>query len=165
MDAWWPAALLLLMVGVLLFLCRQPFLSPLFQWLPVPLWCYLLPALGVHLGWLPRETEAALIYRPLIHGLLPVALLLLLLGADLPSVLRTGRRALIAAAAGAVGVLAGVACGVWLMQDQLPAHAWKGAGALVGTWTGGTMNLLALRTLQKAIHLYEGQQGSCSPTD
>jgi uncharacterized membrane protein len=147
MSEWWPAAWLSLMVAALLLLDRQPVLGPLFQWLPVPLWCYLLPAVGLHLGWLPREAAQMPIYRPLIQGLLPIALVLLLLGADLRSILRTGTRALIAAATGAVGVLLGVSLGVWLMRAHLPAQAWKGAGALAGTWTGGTMNLLALRTL------------------
>jgi len=135
------------MVGALLFLSRQPWLGPLFRYMPLPLWCYLLPALGVHVGWLPREAAQASFYRPLIQGLLPIALVLLLLGADLPAILRTGTQALLAAVTGAAGVLLGAVLGVWMMQGMLPAQAWKGAGALVGTWTGGTMNLLALRAL------------------
>ncbi|MBI2104816.1 MAG: DUF819 family protein [Candidatus Omnitrophica bacterium] len=140
----WPAAVLGLIVAAVLLAERRPALQHFFRWLPVPLWCYALPLLAAELGWLPREPAP---YRLLTDQLLPLALALLLLGADLPAVMRTGARALLAALVGAAGIVAGVALGALLLRDALPPDAWKGAGALAGTWTGGTMNLLALRTL------------------
>jgi uncharacterized membrane protein len=134
-------------VAAILAAEREPRLKLLFRWLPVPLWCYALPAIAVTLDWLPREFPDQPIYRPLTTALLPVALALLLFGVDLAAVGRAGRRALRAAAMGALGIAVGAPVGVWLLQGFLPAEAWKGAGALAGTWTGGTMNLLALRTV------------------
>jgi uncharacterized membrane protein len=99
---------------------------------------------AVSLGWLPGGTEP---YRPLTGALLPMALGLLLLGTDLPAVARTGSSALAAAAAGSLGIIGGTIGGVWLFHGALPEDAWKGAGALSGTWTGGSMNLLALRSI------------------
>jgi uncharacterized membrane protein len=108
------------------------------------LWCYAVPMIAVSLGWLPRGHP---VYRSVTDGLLPLALALLLLGVDLPSVARAGSRALAAALVGACGIAVASAGWVWLLRAQLPAEAWKGAGALAGTWTGGSANLLALRTL------------------
>lgn len=119
----------------------------LLRWLPVPLWCYLLPSLAVSLGLLPRETADAPLYRPLTEVLLPLALALLLLGVDVRALRRTGAQALLAAAAGAAGIMAGTAACTWLLASRLPAQAWKGAGSLAATWTGGTMNLLAMRAV------------------
>jgi uncharacterized membrane protein len=48
----------------------------------------------------------------------------------------------------------GAPLGMWALSDLLPPDAWRGVGALAGTWTGGTMNLLALRTV---LHLTDHQ--------
>ncbi len=140
----WPLIGIAAITAAILLASAQPGLAPLFRWLPVPLWCYLLPMLAGAVGWLPQHHVA---YPVLITHLLPLALGLLLLGLDLRAVARAGGRALVAAAIGALGVLVGGVAGLGLLARQLPPEAWRGVGALVGTWTGGTMNLLALRTL------------------
>lgn len=144
MSAWWPAAVLPLIVLVILSASRRARWARAFRWAPAPLWCYVLPAAAVTLGWLPRDTP---VYKLLADALLPFALAVLLLGADLPAIVKTGARSLLAAALGAVGIVVGASLGLWLVRAGLPAQAWKGAGALAGTWTGGTMNLLALRSV------------------
>jgi len=140
----WAIGGIALLVLVLLLAGRHPKLVPLFRWLPVPLWCYFLPAIAVHAGWLPQASDG---YQKLAYAVLPLALGCLLIGIDVPAVLRVGRRAWAAALAGAAGIVAGAVLGVWGMRAWLPAEAWMGAGALAGTWTGGTMNLLALRAV------------------
>ena len=139
-----PIAVLILIVAVILLAARQRILAPLFHWLPVPLWCYALPMAAAALGWLPHEHQA---WRLITSKVLPGALALLLLGVDLAGLRRTGGRLLAAAAAGAAGVVIGAPLGVWLLRGALPPEAWKGAGALAATWTGGTMNMLAARAL------------------
>jgi len=140
----WVAGELATIVGMILLATRRPVSQPLFRWLPVPLWCYALPIAAVALGWLPRHDPA---YRSLTESLLPVALGLLLLGTDLPAVIRSGSQALLAMIIGSAGVMVGAPLGVWLLRTHLPPDAWKGAGSLAATWTGGTMNLLALRSV------------------
>src|SRR3989338_5161128 len=144
MTTWFPLISLTVIVGGILVVSRLPACRPVFRWLPVPLWCYALPLMAVSWGWLPRETP---IYRSLTEQLLPIALILLLLGVDLAAVARSGAKSLIAAGAGALAIILGAPLMVWLLRNDLPAEAWKGAGSLSGTWTGGTMNLLALRPL------------------
>ena len=147
MIVWSAATGLAAIVTGILLLSRRPALQAMFRWLPVPLWCYALPMIAVAVGCLPHDTAQSPVYRPLTNALLPIALSLLLLGADLPSVMRMGPRALLAALVGAAGVMIGTPLGAWLLHRHLPAEAWKGAGALAATWTGGTMNLLALRSI------------------
>ena len=140
----WPAAALALIVLGVMAASRHPAARRIFRWLPLPLWGYALPAALVAAGWLPAQHP---VYRTVTDRMLPVALALLLCGVDLPAAARSGARALAAAVAGAVGIIIGAPLGVWLWHAALPLEAWKGAGALAGTWTGGTMNLLALRTI------------------
>lgn len=142
--AWWPAAVLVALVAALTWTERRPQGRAWFRWLPVPLWCYLLPAFAVTVKLLPPAHPA---YPALTTVLLPVALALLLLGVDLGALLRTSSRALIMAIIGAAGIMGGAVLGARLLRAWLPAEAWKGAGTLAATWTGGTMNLLSLRTV------------------
>lgn len=144
MKTVWALGGLAAIVAVILWASRRHAWQPAFRWLPVPLWCYALPLVAVELGGLPAEPAA---YRLLTDRLLPIALALLLLGVDLPAVIRTGGQALTAALIGAAGIVTGAAAGLWILKAHLPPEAWKGAGALAGTWTGGTMNLLALRSV------------------
>ncbi|MBI4341125.1 MAG: DUF819 family protein [Candidatus Omnitrophica bacterium] len=144
MGGWWPVAGLILLVTAISLASRQATLRQLFRWLPVPLWCYALPIASVALHLLPSAHPA---YAQLTTWLLPVALACLLLGVDLPAIAASGRQALAAAAIGAAGIMVGAPLGVWLLQGWLPPEAWKGAGALAATWTGGTMNLLSMRSV------------------
>ena len=144
MTTAWALAGLIAIVGIVLWASRRPAGERVCRWLPVPLWCYALPLLATTLGWLPPLHPA---YRSVADLVLPFALILLLLGIDLPSVVSTGRRALLAAVIGAATIVIGAPLGVWVLRGHLPPDAWKGAGALAGTWTGGTMNLLALRSI------------------
>lgn len=94
--------------------------------------------------WLPQKHPT---YGLITSQLLPFALGLLLLNVHLPTVLRVGWRALVAMGAGAASIVAGMPLIAWLLRSQFPPEAWKGVGTLAGTWTGGSMNLLALRTI------------------
>jgi uncharacterized membrane protein len=104
----------------------------------------MLPLVAVTLGLLPSGSKT---YRALNDLLLPFALGLLLLGIDWQSVFRAGWRMLAATAIGCASIVAGAPLVAWLLRAHLPAEAWKGVGTLAATWTGGSMNLLAMRTL------------------
>ena len=95
MTTAWALGGLVAIVAAIHWAHRRPGWQAAFRWLPVPLWCYALPMLGTTLGALPRAHP---VYPALTGGLLPVALGLLLLGVDVPAVIRAGSRALGAAA-------------------------------------------------------------------
>jgi len=58
-----------------------------------------------------------------------------------------GTQVLIAMLVGAVGIVLGGPIMLWWLQSRLPAESWKGIGILAATWTGGSLNMLALRTI------------------
>ncbi len=139
-----PSLVLFGLVTLVVLLSQRTACRRVFHWLPVPLWCYLLPMLAAAWGWLPSDRTA---YRWITDQLFPVTLAVLLLGVNLPAIGRLGAQALCAMVAGAAGFILGGPLVLKLWQPHLPPEAWKGIGLLSATWTGGSMNMLALRTV------------------
>ena len=143
-SLWWPSFILVGVVGVLLRVSRHPAFQPVFRWLPVPLWCYGLPMVLRATGWLPAASPA---YTWTTTWLLPVALGLLLFGVDLASVWRLSAQALIAMLVGALAIVLGGPVMLWALHPYLPSDAWQGIGILAATWTGGSLNMLAVQAV------------------
>lgn len=144
MASWWTLLILVGLVGLLLLVSKRPRMQSVFQWLPIPLWCYGVPMLVRALGWLPTDVTP---YAWITDRLFPIALGLLLLGVDLAALRHVGAQALLAMVIGAAAIVGGgplLLCG---LRPYLPAEAWKGIGILAATWTGGSLNMLALRTV------------------
>lgn len=133
-----------MLVAALLWAAGRAACRRLFAWLPLPLWCYVAPMLLRACGLLPAEDPA---YGWMSRALLPVSLALLLLGINWPALLGAGRRSLAAVSAGAAGILIGGPIMLLLLHGFLPAESWKGIGALAGTWTGGSLNMVALQAV------------------
>ncbi len=146
-------AVLAALVALVLQLDRLPALQPLFRRLPAIFWIYLLPMVATSLGLLPAASP---LYGALARHLLPAALVLLLLSSDLRMIARLGPKALLAMAAGCLGISLGAIAAFLLLGGALGPDAWKGLAALVGTWTGGSANLVAVST---ALGLSADTQG------
>lgn len=141
-----PFALLAALAAIVALVFRLeklPALEPIFRRLPPIFWIYMLPMLATSAGLLP---EASPLYGVLTRHLLPASLVLILLSSDLKMILRLGPRALVAMVAAVVGICLGAIVAFLLLGDALGPEAWKGLAALVGTWTGGSANLLAVAT-------------------
>lgn len=124
-------------------LARRPALKPLFDRLPALVWTYFLPMLSTTVGILPAESP---VYRAMARYVLPASLVLLLLSSEIKSIARLGRTALVVMAAAVFGIVLGAIVGYAALRPWLPPDAWKGVGALVGTWVGGSANLVAVAT-------------------
>lgn len=134
------------LVACVFQIAKLPTLARVFDKLPALVWAYFLPMLSTSFGLLPPDSP---LYPSLTRYLLPGCLVLMLLSSDLASIARLGRVALLSMAAGCLGIGLGVSAGYLLLRPWLPADAWKAAGALAATWTGGSANLLAVAaTLQ-----------------
>ncbi len=131
------------LVACVFQVAKLPALAPLFDKLPALVWTFFLPMLSTTFGLLPADSP---LYPSLTRYLLPCCLVLMLLASDLASIARLGRVALLSMSAGCLGIALGAAAGYLLLRPWLPADAWKAAGALVATWTGGSANLLAVAT-------------------
>src|SRR5438034_890489 len=130
-------------VGLVFQVSRMPRLQGLFDRLPALVWTFFIPMLSTSAGLIPDESP---LYRALARYLLPACLVLLLISAELKAIARLGRTALVVMAAGCLGVALGCVAAFLILRPWLPAEAWKAAGALAGTWIGGSANLIAVGT-------------------
>lgn len=96
------------------------------------------------LGWLP--SKAALYDWVSLH-VLCAALVLMLVGTPLRSVLRMGPKALGAMMLGVGTMTLATWISFLLIGRFLPEEGWKAGGALLATWTGGSANMLAVKEI------------------
>jgi uncharacterized membrane protein len=130
-------------VGLVFQVARVKALAPLFDRLPALVWAFFLPMISTSVGLLPSTSP---VYAALARYLLPASLVLMLLSAELRSIARVGRTALVVMLAGCLGIMLGALAGYALLRPWLPPEAWKAVGALTATWTGGSANLIAVAT-------------------
>jgi uncharacterized membrane protein len=134
-------AYLATLLAVVFWLSGQARLSRLFTVIPPVLFAYFLPTISTALYITPVASPA---YDWMVRFLLPVALLLLMITVDLPSILRLGPMALAMMLAGTIGIIIGGAVSFAVFGRFLPEDAWTGFAALSGSWIGGTANMIAI---------------------
>lgn len=139
-----PTAVFVYLAGVLGAVYWLSGLKPLarvFEIAPAILWAYFVPMVSTTLGITPADSPA---YDWMVRHLLPVSLFLLMVTVDVPALLKLGRPATIMMLTGTVGIIIGGPIALAVFGTWLPADAWKGFGALSGSWIGGTANLVAV---------------------
>jgi uncharacterized membrane protein len=117
---------------------------------PPLLLCYFLPSLLNLFNIV--DPEASQTYFVASRYLLPAALVLLTISADLPATFRLGPKALIMFFTGTVGVMIGgplaLLVASWLFPDVIgvtgPDAVWRGMTTLAGSWIGGGANQAAM---------------------
>lgn len=139
-------AILLAVLGTVLYLQTRPVVGRIFKVIPVLLFCYFVPTALTTLNVLP---SASPVYDWIKSVLLPASLLLLILALDVRGILRLGPKAIIMLLAGTFGVVIGgpialLICGSWLPED-----AWRGMATLSGSWIGGGANMIALKEISE----------------
>jgi len=132
---------LILVIGVVYWLSSRTRLSKFFRFFTPVLWIYFVPMLATTFGILPSESP---VYAWIRQHLLPAALILLLLSANLPTIARLGSKALLTMLAGTLGIVIGGPLVLLLFKNGLPDQAWKAFAALSGSWIGGSHNLVAI---------------------
>lgn len=141
-----PSAIFITMmtiVGSVAWLSTQPKFKPFFKVIPAVLFFYFVPTLLTTLGITPAESP---FYTWAKQYLMPMALFLLIITIDIPSIMRLGPKMLIVMFSGTVGVIVGGPIIMYLFRDYLPPEAWKGLAALSGSWIGGVGNFAAIVT-------------------
>ena len=135
------AVALLVLIGLIFLLAGHRRLAGLFRYIPPISWAYFLPMMCSTIGVLPSSSPA---YTWITHTLLPASLVLLIMTTDIPAILKLGVKAITLMLAGTLGVVIGGPITLWLFQRWLPDQAWKGLGALAGSWIGGSVNMMAV---------------------
>jgi uncharacterized membrane protein len=102
---------------------------------------YILPVALSNTGVIPTESSA---YGFMSDTVLPLILVLLLVSVDVLQAVRVMGRGLLVMLVGTAGVVLGAPIALWIVGPWLGPDAWKGYGALAGSWTGGTGNMAAV---------------------
>jgi uncharacterized membrane protein len=113
----------------------------LFQILPPLIFIYLVPVVLANGGIL---TSVSPVYENMQSIMLPMLLVLLMLKVNLGGALRVMGRGVGVMLFGTLGVMLGAPIGLMVVRPWLGPDAWKGYGALSGSWIGGTGNLAAV---------------------
>jgi uncharacterized membrane protein len=112
-----------------------------FEYLPPVIWIFLLPIALSSIDVIPTESET---YSTFKAFAVPMFIVLMLLDVDLRSTMKVALRSMGVLVMGAIGVVIGGMIGFYMFKGQLEADAWRGFGALAGSWIGGTGNLAAV---------------------
>lgn len=113
----------------------------LFNFFPPLIFIYIMPAVFSNSGIIPGTST---VYDWMGANLLPVFLALLLLDVDVRSTIRVMGRGVFVMLVGTLGVIVGAPIGYAIFKGWLGPEAWKGYGALAGSWIGGTGNMAAV---------------------
>ncbi len=113
-----------------------------FDLLPAVFWIYFLPMLAATFGLISAESP---VYGIITTWLLPASLVLLLLPVDIKAILRLGPAALAMFFIGAAGIIVGTVISFTLFKPLIGNDFWSGFGALSASWTGGSVNLIAVK--------------------
>jgi uncharacterized membrane protein len=142
-DAFSLLTFLMTVVGALFWLKSLRAFERVFHYVPPVLWILLVPTLATTFRLIPSEH---LVYDWLQNRVLIVALVLLLLATNLRSIARIGRPALWMMVTASASLAVGAVIAFAILHTWLPADAWKSIAALMGVWTGGYGNMVAVAT-------------------
>jgi uncharacterized membrane protein len=152
------AALISSPIGVLASLCaiagfffylERATASKLFKYVPPLLFIYITPVIlsNVTIGGTSVIPSTSVIYTGLSTFALPAFIVLMLIKVDVPSVIRIMGRGVLVMLMGTAGVMAGGVISYMIVHRWLSDDAWKGFGALAGSWIGGTANMAATKEM------------------
>jgi uncharacterized membrane protein len=132
--------------AILTFTCAFFFFIPkvfpkVFKYAPPIVWIYATPLVLTNIGLIPSSSP---VYTMLKTYAIPMFIVIMLLEVNVKSAFAVAGRAIGVMLIASIGIVAGCIASFAIFKGYLPADAWKGVGALVGTWTGGTGNLAAV---------------------
>ncbi len=115
--------------------------SKIFNYLPPLIFIYLIPVVLSNTGVIPSKSP---VYDFMGSSILPMFLAIMLLDVDLLATIRVMGKGIFVMLLGTLGVVIGAPIGFAVVSSGLGPEAWKGFGALAGSWIGGTGNMLAV---------------------
>lgn len=127
-------------VAAFFFMLEQTTRAKLFQYIPPLLFIYATPVFLNNFDVIPSSSP---VYSGLSAYLLPAFIVLMLIKVNVPAVIRVMGKGVLVMLMGTAGVMVGAVVAYMLVHSWLSADAWKGYGALAGSWIGGTANMAA----------------------
>ncbi|MDH3372779.1 MAG: DUF819 family protein [Gammaproteobacteria bacterium] len=127
-------------VAAFFFMLEQTTRAKLFQYVPPLLFIYATPVFLNNLDVIPSDSP---VYSGLSAYLLPAFIVLMLIKVNVPAVVKVMGKGVLVMLMGTAGVMVGAVVAYLLVHSFLSEDAWKGYGALAGSWIGGTANMAA----------------------
>jgi len=112
----------------------------LFQYVPPLLFIYATPVFLNNLDVIPSSSP---VYSGLNSFALPVFIVLMLIKVNVPAAIKVMGKGVLVMLMGTAGVVVGAVVSYVIVHRWLAPDAWKGFGALAGSWIGGTGNMAA----------------------
>ncbi|MDJ0710321.1 MAG: DUF819 family protein [Woeseiaceae bacterium] len=135
----------LCVVAGFFFLVAQTSKAKFFDYVPPLLFIYATPVLlsNLAIGGYTVIPSSSIVYSGLSKYALPIFIVLMLIKVNVPAVVRIMGKGVLVMLMGTIGVVVGCVVSYAIVHRWLPDDAWKGFGALAGSWIGGTANMLA----------------------
>jgi len=130
----------LIFVAAFFFMLQQRTQAKLFDYLPPLLFIYATPVFLNNFGVIPSESP---VYPGLSAIALPIFIVLMLIKVNVPAVVRVMGKGVLVMLMGTAGVMVGGVVAYFVVHGSLSDDAWRGYGALAGSWIGGTANMAA----------------------
>ncbi|MBR6739134.1 MAG: DUF819 family protein, partial [Oscillospiraceae bacterium] len=135
--------------------------SKFFEYVPPVVLLYLVGMVCCTFGvWNTAETKAA--YNAVRNPILYAMIFLMLLRCDIRQILKLGPKMLLGFFTASVSIAIGFIATYAIMNPVLDEGAWRGLGALCGSWMGGSGNLVAV---SEALQATEAQLAGASIVD
>jgi len=126
------------------FLVQQKSGWKLFDYVPPLLFIYATPVILNNTGVI---TSSSVVYSGLSAYVLPVFIVLMLIKVNVPAAVRIMGKGVLVMLMGTAGVMIGAVVSYVAVHQWLSPDAWKGFGALAGSWIGGTANMAATKEM------------------
>ncbi len=127
-------------VAAFFFFLEQTTRAKLFQYVPPLLFIYVTPVFLNNFAVIPKSSP---VYGGLSAFALPAFIVLMLIKVNVPIVIRVMGKGVLVMLMGTAGVVVGAVVAYAIVHPWLSADAWRGYGALAGSWIGGTANMAA----------------------
>ena len=108
---------------------------------------YVVAAVMNTAGLFANNTEISSAYSSVRGALLPAMLVLMLLKCDVRSIIKLGPRMLLAFSCAVVSIFVAFVVVYVALQGFFIDGTWRAFGALAGSWTGGSANMVALQDI------------------
>ena len=131
-------------VAAFFFLLAELTKARLFQYVPPLLFIYATPVFLNNLDVIPSSSP---VYAGLSAYLLPAFIVLMLIKVNIPAVVKVMGKGVLVMLMGTAGVMVGCVVAYLIVHPWLSPDAWKGYGALAGSWIGGTANMAATKEI------------------
>lgn len=112
-----------------------------FNYVPPLIFIYMIPLVMSNTGLMTNDSP---VYSWMSGTILPMFLIIMLLDVDIIPAVRVMGKGVFVMLLGTAGVIVGAPIGYFLVKQGLGPEAWKGFGALAGSWIGGTGNMSAI---------------------